>query len=450
MAFEVGLSIGQKKRCLLFRNSSLEADKALANAVGLFDTLGYQEYTNSEQLSRLLVAQSNYEPIPFHHSINHKAPVYIVEPPHRTDAIGLLISRIKKARWMYRSFNPGEDVRLAAMDAISNVAQSSGVIAPLLGENAADRLENNIRALFVAGISIALDIPTLIIHPHNLTAPIDVRDLAKKWRHPDDIKEIVQEFSLEINEFSQRDFPTIQDPKGLLGTLHVGDPTAENEMTTLSDYYLATDEYQRALRGEVNLVVGRKGSGKTALFVQVRNAKRSNKQNVVVDLKPEGYQLIKLKERVLDRVTEGARQHLITAFWEYLLLLEITYKVLEKDKTYHLHNHTLTEKYFVLRETYGDEKLTTRGDFSERLVELSDRLTNDYASRFPDSQDLNLNADQVTELLHRHDMRKLLDQLCDYLLNKEEVWVLFDNIDKGWNVDGVTETDIFVLRCLTV
>jgi energy-coupling factor transporter ATP-binding protein EcfA2 len=52
-------------------------------------------------------------------------------------------------------------------------------------------------------------------------------------------------------------------------------------MTTLGDHYLSTDEYQRAFRGEVNLVVGRKGSGKTALFVQLRNTKRERKPNIV-------------------------------------------------------------------------------------------------------------------------------------------------------------------------
>ena len=75
---------------------------------------------------------------------------------------------------------------------------------------------------------------------------------------------------------------------------------AENEFQTLGKYYVQTDEFNRAIRGEVNLVVGRKGTGKTALFSQVRDKKRGNKNNIVVDLKPEGYQLVKLKEDVLD------------------------------------------------------------------------------------------------------------------------------------------------------
>jgi hypothetical protein len=36
------------------------------------------------------------------------------------------------------------------------------------------------------------------------------------------------------------------------------------------------------------MVTGRKGSGKTALFIQVRDRIRLDKKNIVVDLKPEG------------------------------------------------------------------------------------------------------------------------------------------------------------------
>ena len=69
-----------------------------------------------------------------------------------------------------------------------------------------------------------------------------------------------------------------------------------------------------------------------ARFLQVRDKTRSDKRNIVLDLKPEGYQLLKLKEDILAHLTQGANHHLVTAFWEYLILLEITYKLLEKDR----------------------------------------------------------------------------------------------------------------------
>src|SRR5205823_15020595 len=62
----------------------------------------------------------------------------------------------------------------------------------------------------------------------------------------------------------------------------------------------------------------------TTLFrSELRDKIRRDKRNVVVDLRPEGYQLIKLKEDILAYLSEGSRQHLITAFWEYLILLEV-------------------------------------------------------------------------------------------------------------------------------
>lgn len=103
---------------------------------------------------------------------------------------------------------------------------------------------------------------------------------------------------------------------------------AENELNDLSDYYLRTDAYLRAERGEIRIVVGRKGSGKTALFARLRDEKRRNRSNLVVDLRPDGYQLIKFREDVLSAVQIGTLNHIVTALWDYVLLLEVAYKIL--------------------------------------------------------------------------------------------------------------------------
>lgn len=454
VAFEIGYAIGMRRRVLLFVNSAHIGERQLARTIGIFDTLGYESYENSEGLTSLLTTRTDFTPIDFEVAINHQQPVYIVEPQKRNDPQVMLVSRTKKARWRYRSFNPDEEVRLSALDAIRHVSQSAGVIAPLQPPVIEHSREHNIRSLFVAGLAVALEIPTLIIHPTEFSPPLDVRDLSTKYHHPGDIKDAIQEFSLEITEFTQQARSTTPTSPTILTGLSIGDPTAENEMTTLSDYYLFTDEYQRAARGEVNLVVGRKGSGKTALFVQLRDSKRSKKPNIVIDLKPEGFQLVKLKERVLDFLTAGAQEHLITALWEYILLLEITYKVLEKDREVHLHNHKLTGPYGTLKAIYGNTELSQEGDFRERLTKLADRLIDEFFAKFnPEGRKegqarLNITTNQVTEILYQHDLRNLFNALTTYLLLKEEVWLLFDNIDKGWNVEGISDADIIILRCL--
>lgn len=110
-------------------------------------------------------------------------------------------------------------------------------------------------------------------------------------------------------------------------------------------------------------------------------------------------------------LTDGSRQHLITAFWEYLLLLEVTYKVLEKDRITHKHNHEIYQMYVDLESTYKAENFSTQGDFSERLLMLSGRIAAEYRSRFGEAANTKLTADDVTSLVYSHDIRLLRERL---------------------------------------
>ncbi len=133
--FEIGYAIGRGKRCLLFKNSSLEGESQTATEVGIFDTLGYEEYENSQELFSLLSGRTDFAPFHTADALDTAAPVYLVEPPKRSDAFGVLVSRIKKARWKYRSFNPAEDVRMAAADAVRHTTSSAGVVVLLVADH---------------------------------------------------------------------------------------------------------------------------------------------------------------------------------------------------------------------------------------------------------------------------------------------------------------------------
>lgn len=448
VVYEIGFAIGRRKRAFLVRHRGTIGDKDLVNAVGIFDTLGYHEYDDVNGLFERLTSHIQPQFIQIDETLDRQAPVYIIEPPTRGDAETMMISRVKKARYRYRSFSPIEDSRLSAVDAIRQVGISAGVVVCLQNESVEGSNTNNIRALFVAGLSHGLEKPTLILAPVGLSAPLDIRDETRFFRYPEDISEHVASLSLEITEYQQQVDPAPVKLKTKLQALRIGDPTAENEMTTLSNYYLQIDQYNRTLQGDVNLVVGRKGSGKTALFIQVRDRIRSNKTNVVVDLKPEGYQLLKIKEDILTYLSEGSRQHLITAFWEYLLLLEVAHKLLEKDKNTYKHNHLITQLYSDLEETYKISDFSTEGDFSERLLSLSQRIVGEYQTKHGKDHLQKLTGEQVTELLYVHDLRELRAKISLYLEQKHAVWVLFDNLDKGWSTHGIDEIDVISLRCL--
>ena len=433
VVYEIGFAIGQNKRVYLVRHGTIDGDKNLAGEIGIFDTLGYVTYESAEGLSHKLTSHISRDPLPYSVVLDTKAPVYVVEPIEIGAVETMMTSRLKKARYRYRSFNPAEDARISAADAIRQCAISSGILLSLQ-DPASSKTANihNIRSMFVAGLGDGMGKPAMILAPINYAVPLDVRDEVKRYQFPDDITDHVHDFALEVTDYLQQINPPPVSHATLLQSLRIGDPTAENEMTTLAMYYLYTDEYRRALQGDVNLVVGRKGSGKTALFVQLRDVIRDDKRNIVVDLKPEGYQVIKLKEEILSYITEGTRQHLITAFWEYLLLLEVAYKILEKDHKIYKHNHEIRDLYLDLKATYEVPDFSSEGDFSERLLFLSQKIADDYKAKFSGKSGVNLSAQEITQLIYSHDIRALRERISKYLERKQSVWILFDNLDKGW------------------
>ena len=141
------------------------------------------------------------------------------------------------------------------------------------------------------------------------------------------------------------------------------------------------------------------------------------------------------------------RSHLITALFEYVLYLEICYKVLEKDGVRHTRDARLYEPYRRLLAVYESGK-AGEGDFSERLLSLSQELVAKFQERFGTTANQRLTASEVTELIYKRNIGDIRQALSEYLRFKDSVWVLFDNLDKGWSPHGLTDGDVVILRCL--
>jgi hypothetical protein len=451
VTYEIGFAIGRQKRVILVRNVSITDGPPKIQDVGIFDTLGYEKYQNSTELRLRIDKLNELLPIDLANQLNQKAPVYLVEPPHKTDWAERIISRIKKAGYIYRTFDPNESLRLSASEAIAQVSQSYGVVVPLLGDFSSGADIHNMRASFIAGLAHGMNKSVCIIQNGDAPVPIDYRDFTKVSYHINDVNEIIAEFASNVTKAFQSQEPRkMRDALPFLKKLDLGATSAENEMRDLAKYYLETEQYLQSLRGEAHLVVGRKGSGKSAIFLQIRDREREvdRSKNIVVDLKPDGFKLVKFKEQMLSFLQEGTYQHTVTAFWEYVLLLEISYKILEKDRQRHIHDHKLYEGYRELYDLYKVENYDVDGDFSERMSGLIEKVHTDYQLKYGNKEDVRLSSAEVTELLHKHDVRKLQNVLIRYMENKGVLWLLFDNIDKGWPTTGLERNDLLIIRAL--
>jgi hypothetical protein len=449
VTYEIGFAIGARRRVVLVRNAAITGEDDLIREIGLFDTLGYKTYTNYTTLAEIVRHLTDIEPLPLRTEVNRKAPVYVVSPRDKTDAEIRVTSRIKKAGLKYRSFDPQEHLRLSAADAISNVAESFGVVVPLLSSNRVEHKVHNIRAAFVAGLSAGMEKTTCLLQFGNDPVPLDYRDLVKVCATLDHINTHIAEFAPLITEQFQYNVEISGDSNvPWLAAVTLGQSAAENEFAELPRYYIEIDEYQRAKRGEIQVVTGRKGSGKTALFGTLRDHLRRERQRIVLDLKPEGYQLLEFMA-IIRGLEQASREHVISAFWEYLLLLEIANKLVQKDREAHLYNPAIVNLFKKLEQEYVHAAYTAEGDFAERMTTLTKRIASAYSNVIGKGTDLGvLSQAQLTNIIYTHNVASLRDCLIEYLQHKRGVWILFDNLDKGWPAHGIRFDDLVIVRSL--
>lgn len=449
VVYEAGYAVGKGKRLILVKNRAVTQQYPTIQEVGIFDTLGYKEYSTSDELIEYLSKVKDVKPIHLGEKINERTPLYIVQPKTKTDQDGYLRSAIKKAYLYFRSHDPIESPRLAGPDAVANVAESYGVIVSFLPDRHVDAAVHNIRSAFVAGVADGLEKHTLFIQTDDTPIPMDLRDFVTYCRFEADFKNAVGQLAERVyEEKSNQSVGPKNQSSSFLAALDLGASAAENEIISLKEYYVETNAFLRASRKEVRLVTGRKGSGKTAIFFTVRNKVRSKRGSVVLDLKPDGYQLKKLKDTIIGLMSIGAAEHTITAFWEYLLWLEICHKLIDNDQETHKRDHRLYEPYQLLKAAYITNAYSNEGDFSERLKNLLRDIVQAIESKYSGKSGLSLTTPQITELVYRHDFSKLKAQIAEYLTLKDEVLLLFDNIDKGWASHGVSVEDLAIVRSL--
>jgi len=380
VTYEIGYAIGKGKRVVLLRNATQKGDDEMIREVGIFDTLGYVPYYTSSDVVGILRSVNDIRSLkPTSQEPSIQAPIYLVLPRSKADFEVRLVARVKKAGLRFRSFDAEEQGRISAHEAIDNVAVSLGVVAPLLSSSRTESFSHNLRSAFVCGLASGFGQQLLILQQGDDPVPLDYRELVTRITSASRIDPHIGELASKIIALLQAGRkPIVTERRTFLNRLNLGASAAENEMGDLGNYYLETHEYERALRGEAQVVTGRKGSGKTALFFQLRNRLRSHRQKVVLDLKPEGFQLLKFKDVILTQLEQGTKEHTITAFWEYLLLLETCHKILATDRDAHIKNHKLFDVYRALSKQYDEDPFVSEGDFAERILKLTNGIASDF------------------------------------------------------------------------
>ena len=445
VTYEIGLALGMRKPIRLIRAEN--KDRKVLEDIGLLHNVGHDDYDGRDALGEILRQPVPIAPWP-KRKRNREQPVYFLRVSGQKDLLRRIATNIKKTLILrFRSFDSSEIDRLTATEAYEQVSQSFGIIAVWDNSNEPDAFRQNQRCSFAVGVARGAEIPFLLFAHQDDRLPLDLDEIATRWSRVSDIDAKMRSFRDDISTAQESHVePPTSSPR-FLDQVHCGDPAAENEAVQLGVYFLETEQFRLTQTGDLNIILGRKGSGKTAVFLQTRDRTRIEKSNIVVDLEPEGYQLLKLKEFIVEQLSYGTRREFLASFWEYIVWLEIAYKLLEKDEKRVQYDSHLMVTYDRLQEEYS-RRVEGSGDFAERLASLTERIVGRYEAE-SGAEGANLSSSsKILEIVYGSEISSMRTEVLEYLEHKGSVFFLFDNLDRFWVPPSFTETDASIISGL--
>lgn len=217
-------------------------------------------------------------------------------------------------------------------------------------------------------------------------------------------------------------------------TVSFGAPAAERDIAQgLQDYFVESQAYQRVSSGKKSIVLGNRGTGKSAIFKVL--AERERRQGtLVIELAPEDYSYEMLSS-VLRSESEGAwaKHGAYAAAWKYLILVLALKAVNAAGAGSGRRKRAGTAVNRYLRENFREaqqSKLDTLIAYLKRMEGIK-----------VGPVEASLRTRELQRLYKLDELEPLIPSLVE-LLEVHPVIVLVDELDRGW--DASEDAQAFV------
>jgi hypothetical protein len=443
--FELGYAIGRDKVVWLVSDRTIDQKNRRWDKFGLLRTVGQSRYSNSDDVleaflhdrphlrSQTILGQLTESGL----SSRPEDSVLYLAGPHDTNgerAIRRALERERSSTFTLAVDDPREAGLQPLGWYAESISRARGVVAHFISPNRQDADVHNPRVALLSGLAVGLGKQVLILAEEEYQTPIDYQDMLHVYG-------VSKEASARTNAWLREKHSVLAGPlperasKALesarvLRTLRLGSHVAEDEIDSLIDYFVDTRAYIDVLDGGTRLLVGRKGTGKTAILIRAAEELGQDPRNIVCTIKPPGYEidgLLRLLRSYRDKDTKG---YVIESIWKFLLYSELARATVE---------HIRGRQVILTPDSPEAELVEFVEQHSELLLgEFAVRLERAVDDLLPVDVDTGVATGRIaiSEALHETLLRDLRKHLVAALADRHRVAILVDNLDKTWERDG--------------
>ncbi len=217
-----------------------------------------------------------------------------------------------------------------------------------------------------------------------------------------------------------------------LTKLSFGAPAAERDITQgLAEYFVESDAYGRLTARQKTIVIGNRGTGKSALFKVL--ADRSRKTGaIVLELSPENYSYEMLCNALrAEKEGSWAKHGAFASAWKYLIYILVMKQITELGAR--VKTGAAAKIYSYLRDNHSgvaDSPIAVLISYLKRMEGI--KIAGYEAA---------MKTRELARLYKLEELEPLLSSLTE-LTARRKVLVLVDELDKGW--DNSEDSKAFV------
>lgn len=451
--FELGFAIAQNKKVWITLDPNIESAKKNYEKFRLLSTIGYSVYNNSNDIAKSFHEEKPYDDLRNTIYINSiksiianydKQKGFYLKSKIDTESSIVLSNRIKESILDVTIDDPAEITTQTLSWYVQNTNSAIAVVSHLISENHLDSNIINARYSLISGLAYGFGKPLLMLAHAPFSPPIDYMDILRTHSTAKECLGYAHDWLIRIEiEYLGTKKSYYEGNKKIklknkLQGLYIGDYMAESESDDLIGYFIETSIYNQALNAKHSIIVGRKGTGKTANLYKISHELGQDHRNHVCLIKPVSYELEGILYLFSQSMQLSEKGYLAESIWKYLIYTEIGKSLYERILSRPSYANRTSEEQELCQFVQNNSDIITP-DFSVRLqnavIDLCGIREREYFEE---------HRTKVSELLHFGMISRLRVIMSKVLAHMNRVTVIMDNIDKAW----VKRKDIDVLRNL--
>ena len=375
--FEFGFAIGCGKPTWPLIEDR-EQDIKMYSTFSSLSTIGHSRYRNSNNIIKKLDKKKPWNrkpPLPPPTMLSGKpsgqaTSVLYLKSPNDDEPSLRITDALTRPRIDLVVDDPSEISFRPLTWYISKLETCFAVVIDLGSRNdESDSFYHQAKCALIAGIAVASGRHLLLAGHEWDTAPVDYANLLQSYRTAGQATSIAAAFANQL-ETASAEFDRLEStaltplPVGELALpsrVNVGEYIAEDELPDLGSYFVESPQSDSLLNGGFKIIVGRKGTGKSALAHITHDKLKERGNTAVRVITPKGYELKQVLE-VVKKTNLRMGGPIVDALWRYAIGTEALAAVWERLEIRLIDDHWSPAEARIrgYRELYRTDRILIR------------------------------------------------------------------------------------------